>query len=131
MVQTRWSRLNRRVANEGLSALPGWLADWAYWNGNLHRLPGAPRVRAELKYRKPVKKFGINAPIIVYQMGRVGSTSVYSALRRLDLDVPVYHAHALKYLGKNGTDKDTPQVDPRDGLHLPAGTLSSLGGRPC
>ena len=50
------------------------------------------------KQHKPNKKFGISNPIIVYQMGKVGSTSIYHALLNLDLDVPVYHSHRLSNL---------------------------------
>src|SRR5581483_6633723 len=93
---TRWSKLNQQLANGGISTLPAWLANWVYWNGKLYRVPIATRVREQLKYRKKSnKKFGINSPIIVFQMGKVGSSSVYDALRNLDLDVPIYHAHVL------------------------------------
>ncbi len=93
---TRWSKLNQQLANGGISALPACLANWVYWNGKLYRVPVATRVREQLKYwKKTNKKFGIDSPIIVFQMGKVGSSSVYDALRNLDLDVPVYHAHVL------------------------------------
>jgi hypothetical protein len=92
---TRLQKLNRRLSEQGLGTVPGWAANWAYWNGQLYRLPGAPQLRAEIKARKARKKFGIDTPIIVFQMGKVGSSSVYDALRDLDLDVPVYHAHVL------------------------------------
>lgn len=95
MTITRWEKLNRHLGEQGLGALPGWAAEWAYWNGRLYRIPVATRLRMELKYRQPHKKYGITDPIIVYQMGKVGSSSVYDALRDLDLDVPVYHAHVL------------------------------------
>src|SRR5438874_10832030 len=45
-------------------------------------------------------KYGIRAPIIVYQMGKVGSRSVYESLKKLELDVPVYHCHVLNNLEK-------------------------------
>lgn len=95
MVTTRWQKFNRRLASGGIAGLPAWAAEWMYWNGKLYRVPVAARVRAELKYRQPRKKYNIDAPIIVYQMGKVGSSSVYDALCDLDLDVPVYHAHVL------------------------------------
>lgn len=95
MTTTRWQKLNRRLATRGAAELPAWAAEWMYWNGKLYRVPGVSRLRAELKYRKPRKKYNIDAPIIVFQMGKVGSSSVYTALTDLDLDVPVYHAHVL------------------------------------
>jgi hypothetical protein len=92
---TRWEKLNQRFNALGIGALPGWVANWAYWNAHLYRLPGAPKVRAQLKYLKREKKYNLDTPIIVFQMGKVGSSSVYDALCDLDLDVPVYHAHVL------------------------------------
>jgi Putative capsular polysaccharide synthesis protein len=41
---------------------------------------------------------GVGAPIIVYQMGKVGSSSVYEGLLNLHLDAPVHHCHFLNYL---------------------------------
>src|SRR5258708_39936699 len=95
MMATRWEKLNRRLSAGGIGDLPGWAANWIYWNTQLYRLPGAPGVRAQIKYRQARKKFNIDTPIIVFQMGKVGSSSVYDALNDLDLDVPVYHAHVL------------------------------------
>ncbi|MDJ0729934.1 MAG: putative capsular polysaccharide synthesis family protein [Crocosphaera sp.] len=33
--------------------------------------------------------------ILVHQMGKVGSMSIYNSLKRLDLDIPIYHTHNL------------------------------------
>ena len=35
-------------------------------------------------------------PILVYQMGKVASTSLYETLKKLDLDASIYHLHYLK-----------------------------------
>lgn len=40
-----------------------------------------------------------NPPILVYQMGKVGSTSVAHTLRESDIPNPVYHVHQLSYKG--------------------------------
>jgi hypothetical protein len=37
-------------------------------------------------------------PIVVYQMGKVGSQSVYHSLRASSLKVPIYHIHLLNHL---------------------------------
>jgi hypothetical protein len=58
----------------------------------------AEQFRLEYKYRRAHKKFGIENPIIVHQMGKVGSRSFYYSLKALDLDVPVYHTHVLAHL---------------------------------
>jgi hypothetical protein len=34
-------------------------------------------------------------PIVIYQMGKVGSTSILRSLRRIDLKRPVFHVHTL------------------------------------
>ena len=52
-------------------------------------------------FRKPLE-FIIdknNPPILVYQMGKVGSTSVVHSLRNSGLMNPVYHTHQLSYEG--------------------------------
>ncbi|MBI5885218.1 MAG: hypothetical protein HZB85_01380 [Deltaproteobacteria bacterium] len=42
----------------------------------------------------------IDGPIIVYQMGKVGSRSVFETLEKLNLGIPVYHCHVLHDLDK-------------------------------
>ncbi|NET32778.1 MAG: sulfotransferase family 2 domain-containing protein [Cyanothece sp. SIO1E1] len=34
--------------------------------------------------------------IVIYQMGKVGSTTIWKSLESLNLDIPVYHVHYLK-----------------------------------
>ncbi|MGF1521841.1 MAG: putative capsular polysaccharide synthesis family protein [Leptolyngbyaceae cyanobacterium] len=34
--------------------------------------------------------------IIIYQMGKVGSTTIWDSLEALNLDIPIYHIHTLK-----------------------------------
>ncbi len=97
----RWNKLTRRARREGVKGLARWGAEWLYWNGRLYRAVTPTTLeqwRLALKYNSPFKKYGIHAPIIVYQMGKVASTSVYNSLRALDLDVPVYHLHFLNDL---------------------------------
>ena len=48
--------------------------------------------------RIPNRNYKFDGPIVVYQMGKVGSRSVYEALVDLRLAVPVYHAHVLEDL---------------------------------
>lgn len=93
--------LNRRISTEGFESLPTWLIAWTYWNGRVYRLLPPKRVeplRLAFKYRKRKKKYDVRDPIIVYQMGKVGSNSIYQSLKELDLDVPVYHIHWLDNL---------------------------------
>lgn len=109
-------KIQRRVNEQGIRGLPGWAANWLYWKGKLYRVPAMPRVRAELKYRRSRKKFNIDTPIIVYQMGKVGSSSVYDALRDLDLDVPVYHAHVLNRFEVYEEGVRRTRIDPTGNL---------------
>jgi hypothetical protein len=42
-----------------------------------------------------LRNFKKNPPILVYQMGKVGSQSVFHALRDSNLGYPIYHLHSL------------------------------------
>lgn len=46
----------------------------------------------------PQPRQPIDGPVFVYQMGKVGSLSVYHSLAAQPLGVPVYHAHLLEDL---------------------------------
>lgn len=97
----RWSKLKRRVSQGQWNELPTWSARWLYWNaGFSHILPPSrlKELRRSYRYHRPVKKYGVRDPIIVYQMGKVASTSVFRTLQSLDLDVPVYQLHFLNDL---------------------------------
>lgn len=119
MTDTRWTKLHRRLSEGGASEIPAWFAKWAYWNSRAYRVPGVPRLRTVLKEHKANKKFGIDAPIVVYQMGKVGSASVHARLHGMDLDVPVFHAHALKYLNDEAQGLTASAPEPVTALHLP------------
>ena len=41
------------------------------------------------------KTFLNKSPIAVYQMGKVGSETIFNSLIKLNLDVPIYHVHVL------------------------------------
>ncbi|HZQ08709.1 MAG TPA: putative capsular polysaccharide synthesis family protein [Anaerolineae bacterium] len=92
---TRWQKLNRKISEQGISALPGWAGTWLYWNTGVRSL-------ADKLGIKP-RKYKVTDPIIVYQFGKVGSSSVYFSLRRLNLGVPLYHLHFLNRLDKMAT----------------------------
>lgn len=75
--------------------------DWLYWNTQFYRVAALPRLQFihsfYLRYRQR-KKFGIDTPILVYQMGKVGSSSLTHSLRKLDLGVPVHYMSFLNRL---------------------------------
>jgi len=45
--------------------------------------------------RSSKKNHSIRNPILVYQMGKVASTSIYESLKLLNIEVPIYHVHLL------------------------------------
>jgi hypothetical protein len=44
------------------------------------------------------RRYGITDPVVVFQMGKVGSTGVYRALVAANLGVPVHHVHLMEDL---------------------------------
>lgn len=38
---------------------------------------------------------GYDSGVVIFQMGKVGSSSIYESLKRVEPDLPVYHAHVL------------------------------------
>lgn len=102
-VERPWNKLAKLIEKEGVGAVPKRMMRWIYWNGRLYlarRVPGVDQLRTFYKYHKWNKKYGISDPIVIYQMGKVGSSSVFKSLKALDLDVPVYHTHFLNDLDK-------------------------------
>lgn len=89
---------------------------WLYWNGKLYYLHEPRLLRQWYKFHKPHKKFGITSPFIIYQMSKVGSSTIVTSLGALDLDVPLHHIHLLNDL--DGVEQSTraTQADPREGL---------------
>ena len=56
-----------------------------------------------------------NVPLfLVYQQGRVGSTAVYNALARSDLDMPLFHIHTISDEGAERMKKQAIE----DGRHI-------------
>ena len=76
--QAKSNRLQTEFQKGGINGVARWAGRWLYWNASLYRL-SPTELRRTYKKLKPHKKFNINAPILVYQMGKVGSTSVAKA----------------------------------------------------
>ena len=55
-------------------------------------------------------------PVIVYQMGKVGSKSIEQSLRSYDLDAPICHSHLLNHLVE--TEKNTRRTRAKPGQTL-------------
>lgn len=87
-----WKQNRHPRRGRGVAGFTQWAYRWLYWNAGLRHLAKPLGVG--------MKKYGIQDPIIVYQMGKVGSTTVYISLKRLQLDVPLYHLHFLSDLDK-------------------------------
>lgn len=91
---------------------------WLYWNGKLYYLREPRLLRQWYKFHKPRKKFGITAPFIIYQMSKVGSSTIVRSLGALDLDVPLYHIHFLNDFDSIERSTRTSQANPRAGLEV-------------
>ena len=94
----RGTQLTTRLAKEGWRGLPGWAFEWMYWNGKLSQMPRMEQTFDRYLLSKRTHKYGITAPIVIYQMGKVGSTALQHSLTALGVDVPVYQMHTLNYL---------------------------------
>ncbi len=69
-------------------------------------LNNKPCPKHKIKERKSSQ---IDGPVIVYNMAKVGSRSVYETLTDLDLGIPIYHAHVLHDL-ENMAESLTKQL---------------------
>lgn len=96
--QTKWDRVRQEWQDEGIQGLALWAVDWTLWKTRFYYAlsgPQAEDLQARIRYAHRVKKYGIDNPIIVYQMGKVGSTTMVRSLQALRLNVPIYHLHFL------------------------------------
>ncbi len=100
--QPKQSKLRELLATEGMVGTALWALNWAMWKTRVYYAlppPLAEEMQARYRFTRRVKRYGISEPIIVYQMGKVGSSSMYWSFDALRLNVPVYHLHYL-----NGMD---------------------------
>lgn len=49
--------------------------------------------------------FDKTPPVLIYQMGKVGSSAVYESIIRTDIANPVYHVHFLSYSNLNAVEQ--------------------------
>lgn len=84
--------LKQAWQREGLGGVPYWGYRWLYWN--------TPFGKLAKRAGKSLGAFPVRDPIIVYQMGKVGSTSVFMSLKRMELNVPLYQLHFMSDLDK-------------------------------
>lgn len=119
--QSKWSKLKQQWDTEGPRGVALWAANWTLWKSRFYyALPGptAEEVQARFRYAQRTKKYGIEDPIIVYQMGKVGSTTMVHSLLALRLNVPVYHLHFLNESDQvEAWAKDT-LIDPKNVLRM-------------
>jgi hypothetical protein len=67
----------RSLPNRGVVAVSQWLAQTSY------------------TVYFTAREVGVDSSIVVYQMGKVGSTTITETLRKLQLNQPIYHVHHL------------------------------------
>lgn len=77
-------------------------------------------ILARIRRRTRLSGRRLRDPILVYQMGKVGSASVPHSLESLDLDVPIHHVHVL-------TDFDSREEHARRTRPNPTPTLDEIG----
>jgi hypothetical protein len=56
---------------------------------------GASKARYQSRCARNDRRFKERPPLLIYTMGKVGSSSVLHSLKLLDLDRPLYHLHSL------------------------------------
>lgn len=110
------NRLVRQIEENGIGNTIRWGGKWLYWKGGLYYgTIWADSLRKEIRYRKRVKQYGINDPLVLFQMGKVGSSTMSSSLSQLKLDVPVFTFHTLtdfdahqEFIKQNSIDPTWP-----------------------
>jgi len=53
------------------------------------------KTRYQRQCESSTRRYGDPSPLLIYTMGKVGSSSVLHSLRLLELDRPLYHLHSL------------------------------------
>lgn len=66
-----------------------------------------------------------HAPIVVFQMGKVGSTSVIRSLRALNLSAPIFHVHAMNREARREQLETYQRLSPRQYFYLSDHALQS------
>jgi len=51
------------------------------------------------------RNFNTNPPILIYQMGKVGSTTILKSLKNAQIQNPVYHIHFLSSDGIRNAER--------------------------
>jgi len=52
-----------------------------------------------------LSNLGAKESLIIYQMGKVGSSTILKSLEALELDIPIFHIHTLTQEGFNHGEK--------------------------
>lgn len=88
-------KLARRLHPSEWKKLPGWAFEWLYWNAGLHSFTQFEPLYDSYLLSRPRSKYGVTAPIVIYQMGKVASTAMQHSLQALHLNVPIYQLHFM------------------------------------
>ena len=89
-------RITETYQQQGPGGLARWAGKWLYWRGGLyHGTIWLETQRRERRYRKKIKRYGIQDPVVLFQMGKVGSSTMSASLTPLKLNVPVFTFHTL------------------------------------
>ena len=50
-----------------------------------------------MRAKLALQNFDRTPPVVIYQMGKVGSSAVYESIKRAGIENPIYHVHFLSY----------------------------------
>ena len=71
-----------------------------------------------MRSKLAIQNFDKTPPIIIYQMGKVGSSAVYESIKSAGIENPIYHVHFLSYTN----------LDKVERYHRSVGAKSSIVG---
>lgn len=117
--QSKWTRVGEIYRARGAGGLAKWSGQWIFWNGGLyHSRVWFETLRQEYKFRKRHKRYGITAPLVLFQMGKVGSSTLSASLNQYNFDVPVVTCHTLTDFDAQAKFIQTHAADPTHPLRV-------------
>lgn len=117
--KSRIDRVKQEFQLRGFGGVTSWGARWLYWNVGLYRgTEVATNLHRQYKYNKRVKLYGIQDPIVLFQMGKVGSSTLSASLAQLDFDVPVVTCHTLTDFDAQAAFIKAQSADPTHALQV-------------
>lgn len=82
---------NEKNGNAGQISVSGLLR----WLSNMFSSERGDNAKGHISEKN---RFGFEGPVIVYQMGKVGSSSVYASLKQMNPEAEIHHVHFMNHL---------------------------------